>query len=483
MPASDKHPDYDWLAWEKVRDCVDGAEAIKSRAGGIGASGGMWSVPGTRYLPPPNANDTSEDNVNRYIAYRERALFVNYTSATLDGMLGMVFREDTKIKLPANVEFIIENADGSGLYLEQMIKLSVSEVIQLGRFGLFVDHPPMQEGATKKQVSESGASGYIAPYTAENIINWRVESIEGKKELVMVVLAEAVNKYSEDGFSFEQVIHHRVLLLVDGIYIQQIYDEDDKIIIDEFSDEFGNRIPRKSNGSTWSEIPFVFIGSKNNDSDVDKAPLQDIADVNIGHYRNSADYEESSFLVGQPTPVFAGLNQAWAEKFFKNGIQIGSRSGVLLPEGGSGSLLQASPNQMPLEGMDAKQKQLVNLGARIIQDSAGVETAEAAKIRFAGQNSKLSNIIGNVESAFVQACHWLMEYEGGVGGEVIIEINRKFYDADVDPQLLIAQIQLLDRSVIAKSDLRDNLRRVNIIDNERTDDEIDSEASNVDPLV
>ena len=439
-------------------------------------------MPGTRYLPPPNAYDASDRNVSRYIAYRERAIFVNYTSATLDGMLGMVFREDTEFDLPQSIESITENADGAGLSLEQLTKFTVSEVVQLGRFGLFVDYPPMKEGVNKKQVIDSGARGYLAPYIAENIINWRVDVVDGKKQLVMIVLAESVNKYDDDGFSFTEVTHHRVLLLIDGIYVQQIYDENNKIIVDDFSDEYGNRMPRKSDGSSWNEIPFSFIGSKNNDPDVDKPPLLDIADVNIGHYRNSADYEESSFLVGQPTPVLAGLTQSWADKYMKNGVQLGSRAGILLPEGGSGSLMQADPNQMPSEGMEAKQKQLVNLGARIIQDSTGAETSEAAKIRFAGQNSKLSNIIGNVENALIQSCQWLMEYEGGGDGDIVININRKFYDAKVDPQLIIAQIQLLDRAVIAKSDIRDNLRRVSIIDNERSDEDIDKEAFLADPM-
>ena len=131
----------------------------------------------------------------------------------------------------------------------------------------------------------------------------------------------------------------------------------------------------------WDEIPFAFIGSVNNDETVDKAPLYDIAEINVSHYRNSADYEESSFLVGQPTPAFSGLTQSWVDQNMSGGVAFGSRSAILLPENGNAMLLQAGENQMPLKGMEIKEDQMVKIGTRIIQDQSGIETAEAAKHR------------------------------------------------------------------------------------------------------
>ena len=61
-------------------------------------------------------------------------------------------------------------------------------------------------------------------------------------------------------------------------------------------------------------------------------------------------------------------------------------------------------------------------------------------------------------------------------GEVSISINKELYDKTIGPQMVIALIQAMDRSVIAKSDLQDNLRLGGIIDSERTNEQIDSEA-------
>jgi len=229
------------------------------------------------------------------------------------------------------------------------------------------------------------------------------------------------------------------------------------------------------------EIPFIFAGAKNNDPDVDKAPLYDIAELNLAHYRNSADFEESSFMVGQPTPVMSGLTQTWYDMIKKDGVMFGSRTTVMLPEGGDAKLLQANPNQMPQLGMEMKEVQIVKIGARIIQDSGGNETAEAARIRFAGQNSKLGTVVSNVQSALLKSLDWAMDFMGSTG-ENILDINKDFYDKTIDPQLITAEIMLLDRGIIAKKDIRSELREHGVIENDRTDEELDAESEVSDPI-
>ena len=110
--------------------------------------------------------------------------------------------------------------------------------------------------------------------------------------LVMVVLAEDY-RITDDEFDHDMDTQYRVLRLREDGYSQQIYRDEEP-----YTEEF---YPRKADGTVWSQIPCIFVGSKNNDSTIDDAPLSDIADVNIAHYRNSADYEESCFLAGQPT--------------------------------------------------------------------------------------------------------------------------------------------------------------------------------------
>lgn len=477
MPVSDQHRLYtaNRRRWELVRDCVEGSAAIKNRRAAEGDSSNKTvsgNIAGTRYLPQPNPNDNSQENVQRYDQYKTRANFVNFTSHTRDGFLGMVFRVQPSVELPVSIEHLNDSADGSGKTLLQMSQNTVSDCLETGRQGLLVDFP-VSEGGTRAQTSELKAT--IKEYSAESIINWRTEAIDGKAVLTMVVLAEEIERIEDDQFSVTAETWHRVLWLVDGVYTQQVYNKDDELVEDGI-------LPRKSDSSTWSEIPFVFVGAEDNGVTPDKAPLYDLAEVNIAHYRNSADFEEAAFFVGQPTVTIAGLTQAWVDQNMKSGLFIGSRAIVPLPEGGSADMLQASPNQMPSEGMKDKEQQMVQIGAKIITDSRGVETAEAAKLRFAGQNSKLSMVINNVQAAYMQCFQWALEFMGGGTGDIEFDINRQFYESSADPQLLVAAMQLQDRAIIAKSDTRQLLRKQALIALDRTDDDIDQEVGEVDPL-
>ena len=481
MPASDQHKLYikNKDLRKLVRDCVAGSDAIKtSRRTDSTDQGGIYNSMGSAYLPVPNPADDSQENADRYAAYRARATFINFTGYTKEGLMGMVSRKPTEIVLHPSIDYAELNANGSGLSLQGLGQAVISNVLEVGQDGLLVDFPS-SEGGSKSQTSGLVAS--IKRYPAESIINWQHKIINSVLVTTKVCLAEEVEKIGADGFTVDDFTYTRVLLLNDdGDYIQRLYDEHDELLVDENGDS--DIYIKKSDGTNWKEILFVPVGAENNDLTPDKPPLYDVAEINIGHYRNSADFEESSFLVGQPTPVFSGLTESWVGSMMKGGIQIGSRSGVLLPENASASLLQANPNQMPSAGMDRKEEQLVKIGAKIISDRGGVETAEASKIKFAGQNSKLGLIIINTELAFQKCFTWMMGFQGS-DGDNIFNINKQFYEATVNPQLLVAQMQLLDRKVIAKSDVRSALRKGGLINHDRTDEQIDGETELTNPII
>ena len=483
MPASDQHKLYikNKDQWKLVRDCVAGSEAIKTaRQSEASDQGGLHNALGSQYLPVPNPNDNSQDNIDRYDAYKKRACFVNFTGYTKDGLLGMIARKPTEIELHPSINYAELNANGEGLSMQGMVQSIVSELMETGRDGLLVEFP-VSSGGSRDQTK--GLQAVIKEYPAESIINWRQTIVDSVKITTMVALAEEVEKISSDGFGVEDVTYTRVLMLNEnGDYIQRLYNEDDDLLVN--ADGESDIYITKSDGSSWKEILFEFTGSENNSPKPDKSPLYDVAVVGIAHYRNSADFEESSFMVGQPTPVFTGLTQSWVSEILKDGIQLGSRTGVLLPVDAAAMLLQADPNTMPAAGMDRKEAELIKIGAKIISDQGGVETAEAAKIKFAGQNSKLGLIIINTELALKKCFGWMMEFQGGEGSkdDNVLNINKQFYDATVSPQLLVAQMQMLDRGVIAKSDMRDTMRKGGVLAHDRTDEDIDGDAEIVSPI-
>ena len=459
MPVNTKHAEYskNLYRWKLVRDCSAGSDVVKAA--------------GAEYLPVPNAKDKSAENKVRYEAYKKRAQFVNFVSRTKNGLSGAVFRKAPELSLPEAIAYIEQNANGAGLSLEQLTKDVINDILETGNYGLLIDVPQNSEDSlTKEQMRQLGFGASIKLYPPESIINWKTDGIK----TTLVVLRETV-EHTVDGFDCVPIEQYRELRLEDGRYVQRVWV--DNVVIDEFE-------PRKSDGSLFDEIPFVKIGSINNDMTVDPAPLYDIAEINIGHYINSADYEESCFLVGQPTPWISGLDQNWVDTVLKSGVALGARSPVLLPETGQMGLVQAAPNSQPHEAMKLKEDQLVKVGARIISDGRGVETAEAVRIRFSSENSVLANIVNNVTDGIFKALVFVGEFMGidVTYDNTVFSLNTEFFDQSLDPQAIMASIALLDRGVIAKQDLRSRLRKSNMIDADRTDDDIETDVEVVNPV-
>ena len=249
-------------------------------------------------------------------------------------------------------------------------------------------------------------------------------------------------------------------------------------------------IPTDAKGQTWDYIPFVFIGSEDNDSDIDPIPLYDLAALNVGHLRNSADYEESVHIVGQPTLVITSeLSMEQFKAANPNGVLIGSRKGINLGIGGKAEFLQAAPNQLADTAMSRKEEQAIMVGARLIAHQLDRETATAAKMRHSGETSILETISNNVEQALELCCAYVARFMSGIvykdneSGfeEIDIELNNQFFDKDLDPNLVMASIQLLLNRVVATSDVRQQLRAYGLINQERTDEEIDAEIASSAP--
>ena len=357
MTINSRHPDYKahLHKWELVRSVVNSDAK--------------------RFIRDVDINDDVRSK-----SYKEGAILTNFTSLTKEGLTGLVFRRDPKVDLPDELQYLLDDAVGDDRGLALLAKQSLGEVMTTGRSGLLTDFPRSSGGVSIADTENLKAR--ILPYKAENIINWNVERVNGKAVIKFIVLFEPTLELVND-FEWELKDKYRLLKLDDeGNYFQAMYNEEFELVDFVY--------PLDINGNNIKEIPFSFIGSQDNNEEIDKASLYDLAVLNIGHYRNSADYEESVFVVGQPTIFVSG---SWGIEEFKEalpqGIKFGSRAGYFLGEGGNASLVQANPNQLADEAMKSKLKQAAFIGARLIAEPGGRETAEAARLRYSSQNSAL----------------------------------------------------------------------------------------------
>ena len=448
--------------WQRTRDAVKGSNAIKSKE--------KRKI----YLPAPDDNGDTV-SVERYDQYLKRAVYTNFTGRTKNALVGAAFRKSPELEIPQGLEYLIDDATGDGLSLEQLAKDELSNLLETGRGFFLVDFPQTDDGLSVEQVQAMRLQASIVPYTAEQVINWKTTVINGRKYLSLIVLEESYLE-PDDEFSHESKIQQRVLRLREDGYTQQLYREEMP-----YSEEF---YPLRGDGSRWDLIPGMFIGSQNNDATIDDAPLADIAEVNIAHYRNSADFEESCFLTGQPTLFIThSLSMEQWQAYNPNGIKLGSRAGHVLGDTGNATLLQANANSLVGDAMEKKESQMIAIGARIITDRSANETAEGARIRFASENSVLGDLVGNLSNAIEQCVKWCGEFMAVNEYDCQFEINREFYDKSVDPQMVMAMITLMDREIISENDIFSKLKSAGLVDPERTIDDVKQERGDANPLI
>jgi len=377
---------------------------------------------GELYLPDPSGkpmHQRTEDDKIRYADYRKRAIFYNFVGRTLTGFVGQIFSRDAEQKVPTSLDAVVKDATGDGLTLEQLAKEACAEVLSVGRYGLLVDYPTFQEAPTKAQVDSGEARPVIIPFLGDKITNWNTKKVKGKTILCFVVLKETYLKDEKNYFAPEFENQWRVLDLDEnGIYRQRVYRVDD---------QWGDReVYPVANGKNLDYIPFTFIGAVNNDPNPDLPPMYDMALINIGHYRNSADNEESIFFSGQPTFIVTGLKETWLNKVLGGVIRFGSRFGLALDDKADAKVIQAAPNSVVREGMIDKQEQLASMGAEFLKGQTVTKTATEASIDDSSRTSAISNAAKNVSAAFKFALECASLFQGEAEGSVEFKLNSEF---------------------------------------------------------
>ena len=472
--ADIKHPDYILFEkrWEMIRDVLAGKEAIDKK--------------GTQYLPKPSAYSSEQ-----YLALQIRAVLYNATSRTLAGYLGAVYRKEADLELPSGLKYLEEDADGQGNNLEQFSKKVSRDVIGMGRQGILVDYPQASSEVSLEDERNGNLRAHISSYTPESIVNWSTKKVGAKTVLSAVMLLESRVVAGNGNHVFArdvQPIYRLLELDENGQYVQRTL-----VSVEKEDSEGNTRIvyqqegeiirPTLPNNRPLNYIPFIFVGSETATPTPDLPPLYDLAQLNIAHYRQSADYEQASFMLGQPTSWISGCDAQFIEANQGN-LVIGSGATWLLPEGALVGMLESSSDKTLIErGMEAKKSEMIGLGARIVQDNStrGSESTESVQLRRSGEASQLACIADNVSSAMVQAFKWVAAWMGEPQDGIQYKLNKDFFAGRMSPQEQLSLVQSWQSGAISHEVLLNNFRGGEIISELTTNEDVLSQIDDEGP--
>jgi hypothetical protein len=450
VPVDSTHPDYDANAsdWLRARDVLAGEDAVKSA--------------GEKYLPRLDSQSDEE-----FLAYRKRASFFNATARSAEGFIGLIFRRPPFVKVPESQSAVgralatfLNDADMLGTTLSGYAKNVVTEVVGIGRAGSLVDW----EGDVEKRA-------YVSLYSAEQILNWRIERVNGRNVPTLIVLSECVSEsagtniehrtsnielrtatrrgvlpalgssrrsgepklgmpstpyLADDYFESKATEQIRVLKLVPNVQ-----EGDQSLVTSSPTMKYVVEI--------WRDLAVGHQASPNRKSSKPKwtlietkvplrlgRPLPLIPFVFHGprHSRPDVDRPPLSDVIAVNLDHyrldadykhglhFTALPTAWVSGFDKSAtLRIGSSTAWVseTPGATAGYLEFTGQGLTSFErAMDRDERLMAVLGSRLLQDQKKVgETAEAIRLRQGGEDSILCSMATSVSESLTQVLRWV----------------------------------------------------------------------------
>jgi hypothetical protein len=454
MSVDFKHSEYNEYKrqWDRCEDLMEGQDEIHEES--------------VEYLPRLSGQTDLE-----YNAYKKRALLYNCMSRTVDGLSGMIFLKTETVTAPAAMDSIIADINMAGLSLHQLAEEVVEEVLSIGRCGILVDYPPIVDAVTVAQAQAQGARPYARMYDAESIINWKTGRVNNVDQLTLVVLEEEY-EIPVDEFESKCEPQWRVLDLINGVYRQRVFRKDKRgefILVEEIFPQISGRVINK--------IPFEFFGVRDNSPCVDKPPLIDLVDVNLSHYRTTADYEHGLHFTGLPTPVVTGVYGEDSSNTFR----IGSGTAWVLSDPQSKAFYLEFTGQglgELREALRSKEAMMATLGARILApEKRAAEAAQTANIHRSSENSVLASIAQSISVGLTHVMEWLRDWSN-ITGEVKVELNRDFIPNSMTAQDVDSLVKAWQSGSISHQTLFENLVAGDIIAQDTSfDDEMERIAT------
>lgn len=393
MPINTKYNGYD-LAVKKstrVRDFGEGEFAVKPK--------------GDVYLPVLGGQTKAD-----YDAYLTRGFIIPAVQPTSLAICGAIMRKHPVFEPTGAIDYLSEDFDGHDNSVTKFVESMIKELLYAGSAGYLVEY---SDKAVVKQ------------YTKESIVN------VSKDYVVLMQEYQELDKKDK----FVQHTKTEYLELTydeDGNYIQNLWRQDNSkeyVIVES--------VMPTNRGESLKEIPFVFSDELSADP-----ILLHLANVNLDQYRMSTDHRHGLHWTALPTMfLFGDLRD---DEGNKKQIKVGAGSANHIDDGdarvellefsgaGIGSLKAA---------IDDNVKTMASIGAKMLTDgSGGVRSAETSRIEASSETATLSTIANTIDSTMAEILEILAVWMGAPVPE--FAINRDFIDTNLDPQSLLAYLQV-----------------------------------------
>lgn len=438
------HPDYSYWSpiWRMIRDAEIGEIEVKRK--------------GQAYLPKLAGHDDKQ-----YLSYLHRAVFFNMTAKTLNALYGTMFRRNPKVSgLNPNLTKLLKRFSKDGMSLHLTAKTAAKEVLAVGRYGMLVDANPDGRG-----------SAYVACYTAENILDWQLEEINGQFMYTRVVLREIAYKRKDHVSPYDYTSRFRVLTLAElgegeYVYEQHVYEDRELHGVPDLTALPDEIITPTVRGEPLDYIPFVIIGPFTNHPDVQKPPILDIVTLNYSHYLSYAQLEQGRFFTANPVYwTSSGTADDGAGEY-----HIGPDIVWELGKDGKAGLIEFQGHGLRFleNALSIKEAQISAIGGRMMPGSSrgAAESDNSLRMKEQNEQTLLLNIADTMDDGFTKIIQWWADWNNAssaVVEKILFEVNRDFLLKDIGAREFRAIHQMYADGVIPLEVVYEYLRKAEVI--------------------
>lgn len=451
------HPAYEKFThvWDKTRDAREGSESIKR------GDSQEEIDRAQRYLPKLSGHKKLEE----YMEYRDRAIWYGATGRTVDAYIGMIFRKDPVYSyktadgqdlapddvVSEKLNTILQTTTPDGRSFDDLAREALDEVFTVNRVGLLEDYPSMLQfdGSirvmTQLEFEKQGISSKTTIYRASSIINWKTELIDNDIVPVFFVLKERyLQTDAKNPLVFTKSYKYRILYLTwgsEGIEYQQALVAPSGKDTKKYTVEKVVR-PLKQ-GKALDRIPFWILTSDGLLYDRIQVPLiNDLAEMNIGHYRNSADYEGELHKLAVKTACFPGWNtEELGDPTLGGALKV--------PVDSEPFFLEASSNSGIKEEMAQKENRMAALGAELLSNTGRyMQAAETVRLQSSGEASVIQGIVKLTSDILSKILTFKLEWSGNqLQGE--ITLNDDMVETELTAEQLTGMIQHIQAGLMS----------------------------------
>ncbi len=433
--STNRHREYTAMSpiWQRCRDARMGEDAVKAK--------------GETYLPKLGGQTETQ-----YNAYKLRSRFFNAFNKTITGHVGLATRKPILIEYPDSLEPIIKNVDRKGSDVTGYLKSVLGELLEVGRTITLIDYTKLDIQATMADTGD--ARPYWIQYKVEDFLDWEYKD----GVLVYGVLREVRDDQDRHA---ELKYQYRVCKLVEGVYIQELFNEDSNEPIETITPKVAN--------NNLNFVPIV-VHQVNYDACVDLPPLLDLVNLCMSYYRLKADHAHALHYAALPTPYIIGINSdsPGAPK------TIGPHQiwYITSPDASVGMLEFTGAGVEAIEKeLDKIEDQMAIVGARILLPEVSENTATASTLRSISETSDLSSVVIILE----RQASMMLEFTAiwaGAAGESGLNWSKHFIPKEMDASMVLALVTAWQSEGFDRETLVENFKRAEIVDPAKTLEEL-----------